>query len=424
MKRTISILLTALLLLVALPTFAEGEAVLQPGLYVAGEGNDVLYLDEAGCGVLNYDAGDQDYANGVLWTETSLEIERMKVPYTVMEDMVIFTFDDAVRIFRYAGEGTDYALGDRETTSFAGTYLSEDGRKLVLNADGQGAFTNADGETSIFWGALQDYWPGYEGVTENTCYALFDSYLSGMEFQDDQVAVDMDNGDTVTFVRQAQAQPAGEGQLYYGYSMTSDGQTMELISFLTAMGMDPKGIYLELRPDGTGYIQIMDEENASEFTWTEDTFTVDGDSVPYTRNGDHIVLDIEGESIEFIPAAEFEALLGGADTETESQTTTETTTADANGLVGSWTFTKAKAMGMEIPASMMGTTMGLVLKEDGTAVLSSDGSDTPLDWTVREDGTIALSVAGSDIFTLTYDGQVLILDTGAGGVEMVFEKDI
>lgn len=46
MKRTISILLAALVLLVALPAFAEGEDTLQPGLYIVEGGTDVLYLDE------------------------------------------------------------------------------------------------------------------------------------------------------------------------------------------------------------------------------------------------------------------------------------------------------------------------------------------------------------------------------------------
>ena len=53
MKRTISILLAALVLLVALPAFAEGEDTLQPGLYIVEGGTDVLYLDELGGGVLN-----------------------------------------------------------------------------------------------------------------------------------------------------------------------------------------------------------------------------------------------------------------------------------------------------------------------------------------------------------------------------------
>ena len=423
MKRILSILLVALLLLAALPTFAEEAATLQPGLYAAEDSLEVLYLDEQGCGIMNYYTGEIYSANGVLWTETSLQIERVDIPYAILGDAVIFTYGGAVRIFRYAGAGTDYALGDGNGTAFAGTYLAENGGKLVLNADGQGAFTGADGEKAIFWGSLQPYWRTLEGVTEAFCYVMLDGYLCGIQFADDQAAMTMENGDVVTFVRQAQTQPAGEGQIYYGYTMITDGQTVELIPLLTAMGMDPKGIYLELRPDGTGHIRIMDEDNASDFTWTEDAFTVDGESVPYTREGDHIVLNIEGEAIEFIPAAEFEALLGGADTETESQTTTETTTADANGLVGSWTFTKAKAMGMEIPASMMGTTMSIVLREDGTAVLTTDDSSNDLEWIVQDDGTVILSVAGTEVFTVIFDGTFLTLDTGAG-VEMVFEKDM
>ena len=422
MKRTISILLAALLLLIALPTFAEGEAVLQPGLYAADGGKDVLYLDELGGGVLNYHTGEQDLANGVLWTETSLEIERTQVPYAMVGDALVFTFDGAVRVFRYAGEGPDYAMGDREGTAFAGTYLSEGGKKLTLTADGQGVYTDADGESAIRWGSLLPYWSNAEGVTESTCYVLFDSYLSGMSFEGDTAIVNTENEGAVAFVRQALIQPAGNGQLYYGYRMTADGQTVDLIPFLNAIGMDPKSIYLELRPDGTGTLQFMDEDEKADFTWTEDTLTYGGESVPYTREGDHILISIEGESIEFAPAAEMEALLGGTQNDSENKTTIGIGNAGSDGLVGTWTFTKAKAMGMEIPASTMGTEMSIVLNEDGTAALITDGSATDLEWSLKDEGTIVLSVAGTVIFTLTYDGTILTLDTGAGGVEMLFEK--
>lgn len=421
MKRTLSILLAALLLLIALPTFAEGETTLRPGMYI-GEGNrEVMYLDENGCGVLNYYDGEQDLANGVLWTETTMEIERATIPFAVMGDAVVFTFDNAVRIFHYASEGTEYALGDRENTSFAGTYLAADGRRLILAADGQGVYGSADGEAPIFWGSLLPYWSDIEGVTENECYVLFDSYLSGMEFADGTATVKIEGEDPIVFVRQAQAQPAGEGQLYYGYRMTTGGQTVDLIPFLTSMGMDPRSIYLELRADGTGTLLFMDEENKIELTWTEDTFTVDGDSVSYTREGDHILLTIEGESIEFAPAAEIEALLGSTGTDVIGEP--ETVPADAAGLVGTWTFTKARAMGMEIPADTMGTSMGLVLNGDGTAVLSTNDQTNDMEWFVQEDGTVALTVAGTEVFTLTFDGTDLILNTGAG-VEMVFEKSV
>ena len=420
MKRIISILLAALVLLVAVPAFAEGEDTLQPGLYIVEDGTDVLYLDERGGGVLNYSNGEQDMANGVLWTGTSLEIEREAVPFAMMGHTIVFTYDGAVRMLRYAGEGDDYALGDGEDTAFAGTYLAEDGRKLVLAADGQGVLTDADGESTVFWGSLLPYWPGMDTVTANTCYVLFGSYLSGAVFADDAVTVSFEGEGDVVLQRQAAAQPIGEGQLYYGYQMTTDGQTIELIPFLTAMGIDPREICLELRPDGTGHIQIMDEDSSADFVWTEDTFSVDGQSVPYTWVGDHILLDVEGESIEFAPAAEVEALLG--DTEPED-TTVEPVPDETDGLVGTWTFTKARAMGIEIPASSMGTTMSLELKADGKATLYSGDSPIDLDWAVKEDGSISLSAVGAEIFTLTYDGTALTLITEGDSVEMVFEKD-
>ena len=87
MKRTVSILLVALLLLVAVPTFAEGEAALQPGLYASDGGTELLYLDAKGGGVLNFTVDGQYYANGVTWGEGSLEIERAKTPYTLQGDL-------------------------------------------------------------------------------------------------------------------------------------------------------------------------------------------------------------------------------------------------------------------------------------------------------------------------------------------------
>ena len=91
-------------------------------------------------------------------------------------------------------------------------------------------------------------------------------------------------------------------------------------------------------------------------------------------------------------------------------------------LVGVWTLTKAKAMGIEIPASMMGTTMSLELKADGKAILTSGEEPIDLEWALKEDGTIALSAVGSEIFTLTYDGAALSLLTEGDSVEMIFEK--
>ena len=213
---------------------------------------------------------------------------------------------------------------------------------------------------------------------------------------------------------------AAAEEVYYGYKMTSEGQSFELIPFLTAMGMDPKAISLTMRADGTGRLVFLDEDDSAEFTWTEDAMTSDGETIPYTREGSHIILSSDGEFIEFVPAAEFEALLG----ETAGEKKAETKAPTAEALVGSWTFTKARAMGMEIPASMMGTEMSLVLGEDGTAVLLADGSPTELEWTIREDGRVALMALDEEIFLMSYDGSVLILTTVSDSVEMIFEKDV
>ena len=417
MKRTISmILLAALLLLVALPAFAEGEAALQPGLYVSDSGNDVLYLDEKGGGVFDYVSSEnQLFANGLTWADGVLEIERIRTPYTLQGDMLVFTYDNVVWILHYAGAGEDYALGDRAGTAFAGTYLAADGKKLTLAADGQGVYTDAAGDTAVLWGSLIPYWAALDNVSEETCFILFDSFLGGMEFEEEAVTVSTEDGAQIVFQRQA-AQPAGEGGLYYGYRMTANGQTMDLVPLLKAMGMDPKDIYLELRADGTGHIQIMDTDSAGDFNWTDGYLTYEGESVPFTWEGDHILLTVEGESIEFAPAAEVEALLNGSGTGVVDEP------AD-DPLVGVWTLTKAKAMGIEIPASMMGTTMSLELKADGKAILTTGEEPIDLEWALKEDGTIALSAVGSEIFTLTYDGAALSLLTEGDSVEMIFEKE-
>ncbi len=417
MKRAVSILLITLLLLAAVPTFAA-ENGLQAGLYVSDAGTELMYLDEKGVGVLNLNANGQYLSNGVVWTETSLEVERMAVPFTAVDGILFFTYENTAIALRYVSAGEAYALGQREGTAFAGTYLAEDGRKLTLAADGQGLYSDGDGEKEVFWGSLVPYWEGADDLNDGCCYVLFDSYLCGMIFGDDAVVVSTENDGKVTFRLQA-AQPTEGDQLYYGYRMTTDGQTTDLVPFLTALGMDPKTIYLKMRPDGTGHLQFMDEDNAFDFTWTEDAIVADGESTPYHREGDHIVFVLDGEYMEFAPAAEVEALLADADPEKGDVQPDDGT----NELVGTWTFTKAKAMGMEIPASMMGTTMTLILKEGGAASLSTDGSESDMQWSLREDGTVVLSTAGSEIFTLTYDGTALTLMPGTDAVEMVFEKE-
>ena len=607
MKRALSILLAALLLLAAVPTVAEEDA-LKAGLYVSEAGTEFMYLNEEGVGVLNYKT-DQYYANGVVWTETSLEIEREAVPYAVADGVLSFTYNDVAMALRYSGTWDAFALGD-QGTAYAGEYAAENGKKMTLTADGHGTF---DGKP-IFWGSLMPYWK--DVASESDCFILFGSYLSGMFFADGTATVDTEAQEQIVFapvaapkgtdvdvpvdapvdapvdvpdpakmtvispafdlslslptdrwtVRETEAgllvalekgpiqytflsialekepnpatldayadlvwkdalmgagvaydpaetvrsdhavgeaagrtaatewtqdgavllgdailwyangrlyvalcasnevsrpealavldealltvRTAEEGaqaltvrlpldqevfdqvralppvvpvseKVYYGYKITSEGHTYDLVPLLVIMGMDPKSFSLTLRSDGTGRALLMDESDAMEFNWTEEAFLVDGEEIPYTREGDHVLITMEGESIEFAPAAEVEAALAELNNAEQKNDSVIPTPEE---LIGTWTFTKARIMGMEVSAADAGTEMSLVLNEDGSVIVLTDGSPVEYEWTIREDGKVAMNLADAEEFLLSYNGTELKLNVGVEGMEMIFEK--
>ncbi len=609
MKRALSILLAALLLLVAVPTVAE-ESTLKAGLYVSDAGTEYMYLNEEGVGVLNYKS-DQYYANGVVWTETSLEIEREAVPYALADGVLSFTYDGIDMALRYSGVWDAFALGDQGDMAFAGEYVAENGKKLTLAADGHGTF---DGKP-IFWGSLMPYWK--DVASESDCFILFGSYLSGMFFADGTATVDTEAQEQIVFapvaapkgtdvdapmdapvdapvdvlepammtvispafdislslptdrwtvteteaglliaqernliqytflsialekepnaatldayadlvwtdalmgagvaydaaetVRDDHAVGEAAGRtaatewiqdgatllgdavlwyangrlyvalcasnevsrpealailsealltvrtaeeatqnlsvrlpvekevydlirelppvasvtekVYYGYRVTSDGQTYDLVPILALMGMDPTSFSLTLRSDGTGRAVLMEESEAMEFTWTEEAFIVNEESIPYTREGDHILLTMEGDSIEFAPAAEVEAALAALNT---SEANDDSIVPTVEDLVGSWTFTKARVMGLEVSAADAGTEMSLVLNEDGSVIILTDGSPVEYEWTIREDGKVALNLADAEEYLLSFNGKELKLSVGVEGMEMIFEKE-
>ena len=609
MKRALSILLAALLLLVAVPTVAE-ESTLKAGLYVSDAGTEYMYLNEEGVGVLNYKS-DQYYANGVVWAETSLEIEREAVPYALADGVLSFTYDGIDMALRYSGVWDAFALGDQGDMAFAGEYVAENGKKLTLAADGHGTF---DGKP-IFWGSLMPYWK--DVASESDCFILFGSYLSGMFFVDGTATVDTEAQEQIVFapvaapkgtdvdapmdapvdapvdvlepammtvispafdislslptdrwtvteteaglliaqernliqytflsialekepnaatldayadlvwtdalmgagvaydaaetVRDDHAVGEAAGRtaatewiqdgatllgdavlwyangrlyvalcasnevsrpealailsealltvrtaeeatqnlsvrlpvekevydlirelppvasvtekVYYGYRVTSDGQTYDLVPILALMGMDPTSFSLTLRSDGTGRAVLMEESEAMEFTWTEEAFIVNEESIPYTREGDHILLTMEGDSIEFAPAAEVEAALAALNT---SEANDDSIVPTVEDLVGSWTFTKARVMGLEVSAADAGTEMSLVLNEDGSVIILTDGSPVEYEWTIREDGKVALNLADAEEYLLSFNGKELKLSVGVEGMEMIFEKE-
>ena len=79
-------------------------------------------------------------------------------------------------------------------------------------------------------------------------------------------------------------------------------------------------------------------------------------------------------------------------------------------------------MGMEVSAADAGTEMSLVLNEDGSVIVLTDGSPVEYEWTIREDGKVVMNLADAEEFLLSYNGTELKLNVGVEGMEMIFEK--
>ena len=214
---------------------------------------------------------------------------------------------------------------------------------------------------------------------------------------------------------------ADEERTYYGYKMTQDGQEIDMVTMLPAMGMDPEDFYLTLNPDGTGYVQFGSEDAGGEITWTDTTLTAEGESITYTREGDYLLLSIDGTTgVTFAPEGEVEALM--AMNGIEIAEPVSAVNVDAEALVGDWKLSKATAMGQTLTAEQLqaqGLEMSFTFNGDGTAVMTSKGEETDgISWR-EEDGGIVLYVGTYDMFTFTYDGEYLILSMGG---DLYFEK--
>lgn len=227
--------------------------------------------------------------------------------------------------------------------------------------------------------------------------------------------------------------PEATETVYYAYRMMADGETVDAVTYLLAAQMDPRSFCLTLRSDGTGSL-YLGENNGGEITWTEETFFDGENTLPYTREGDHILFTLGDESIEFAPAAEVEAILASLaepetkigtepETEPDTETTEEPPAITEASLLGSWTLTRTRLMGAEVPVDQRNATLSLVFNEDGSAVELVDGAPTEMEWTIREDGKVVVTEADAEKYVLTFDGTVLVGETGIEGVENIFEKD-
>ena len=93
-----------------------------------------------------------------------------------------------------------------------------------------------------------------------------------------------------------------------------------------------------------------------------------------------------------------------------------------NPIVGTWTLTRAKALGMEFTADTLGIDMQLIFKADGSATMINDGETIEgASWSYS-DNTVKLKADGEELYDLVYDGTALTLHEPESGSDLIFEK--
>lgn len=398
-----------------------------------------LTLPEGGWTVAETDGGVRVYRRNNLIQYTFLSMPLEKEPTAATLDAYAdHVWADCLMNVGVAYDAADVVRGNRDVNGVAGRTLAtewnRDNDALLL---GQSVLWYTNGRLYV---ALCVSGP----AAQDEAMALLDGMLQSFRPLEEDTA-DPDNPlpvDREVFegIRNLAPAPAVTEQVFYGYEMSSHGVTIDVLSYLLEQNMDPKSIHLILRSDGTGHLQLMDEDNGGEITWTAESIIAGEDSVPYTWKGDHLIFSIGDESIEFAPAAEIEAMLAAmeapqgeppADTpdtqepsdQPQSSGSEGTAAFTASDLIGSWTLTKTRFMGTEIPTDEKSVTLSLVLNEGGVAVQLLDGAPSELEWTIREDGKVSVTEAGAEKYVLTYENGMLVAGTVAEGLEMIFERD-
>lgn len=78
--------------------------------------------------------------------------------------------------------------------------------------------------------------------------------------------------------------------------MSMDGESLTADD-MTAFGLSPSDLYIELKNDGTGTLALFDE--SGEITWKAGKITMDGEEVPYTVKDGVLTLEEDGAKLEF-----------------------------------------------------------------------------------------------------------------------------
>ena len=239
-----------------------------------------------------------------------------------------------------------------------------------------------------------------------------------------------DESTFMTFLQRVTAEPlpdlfalvdySQEEQQFYGYQIRSEEQVLDLVEFLAIVDEDPSDYYcLTLQPDGTGYVQFGSEKMGGDIQWTETQIVAVGNEdkpASYTLENGHILMDIDGTTMDFAPASEIEALMGVKAWELENSSA-----QIPEEMAGTWELTKCNAYGFELTPEQMDMTMTFILNFNGTAILyTNDAAPAGYRLSEKSEGIWTLSSGGIELFELQYDGETLTM--GYMGVDMIFEK--
>lgn len=358
-----------------------------------------------------------------------------------MKRLLTLTLALLMALSLFAVGGRNYACAEEAASEYVGlweiTGCEEDGTYISSAEAGQRIYLSFLPSGIIYAVNLhgseweEDYY-AYRTNGENALYIFEGDEPLPCTYdpETDTVTVSDPNSTMKTFLQRVKDDPLPDirtlvehtevDREYCGYMLRMDGQAIDLVECLAITEEEADAYYfLKLRSNGTGYVQFGSEELGGNIRWDETSFYAedDGDPASFTREGDHILMDLNGTVVEFAPIKEVEALAGVKIWELDNagvQLPEE--------LIGTWELAKCTMQGMEFDPDQLDMEMDIIVNENGTAAMYIKGA-APMGYrlTMKDESTLGLVALGVEMYTLKYDGTVLTLTMM--GMDLIFEKD-
>ena len=173
--------------------------------------------------------------------------------------------------------------------------------------------------------------------------------------------------------------------------------------------------------DGKVTLTMFGESNDATYTVSDNTVTIvaEGQSTEgvYDPETDAIafVEEEDGQSGKLI--LERKSNVGEAE-----PVVRETVAATEADVIGTWVSAKAAMGGTEIPIEMLGVSMTMILREDGTVILTAlEESVEGATWSI-ENGKVVLRAEDKVLYEIEFDGTNLLIAEKESGVTLIFEK--